>query len=315
MGVSAIATGVWTAAQWLLNASFYGFPLVWIIVAIAAVIAAVWLIVANWDTISKWLGAAWDWLAKKAHDIFFAVWHTIVDAWQTALNWTRNLMQAISDWVHARIDDVLTRVRLVLAVAGIFLDAFRRARDAVIERAGELLAFVGSIPGKIWGFLSGLAGSLYNLGRDMIQGLLNGIRSLGGKIKDTLLGLLPGPLRAFAGALGITSPSKVFARYGMETIRGYIVGVRGQQAGVTAAVASVVPQVASTRFDVEAAIGRLFTPATGPGGAGGGAGFGGTGRLEELLQNAIDAIERVAPGVGKQIGGAVSNSFQLSRAR
>jgi hypothetical protein len=228
-----------------------------------------------------------------------------VDAWHNALAFTRSLLQAVADWVSTKIQQVLGFVRLVLAVHGIFLDAFGRARDAVFQKVGELLGFVQSIPVKIWGFLSGLASSLWNLGWDMISGLIKGIKSGAGRIKDALLSILPGPLKQFAGMLGISSPSKVFAKFGTETGRGYILGVRGQRAGVRAAIASLVPRAAS--------ISRLLTPAdlSGPLAAG----TARPDRVEELLQAVVDAVERVAPGVGSELNGATAGTFQLARAR
>lgn len=48
-----------TAAQWLLNTAFYGFPLVWILAAFAAVVAGIVYLVKNWDELSEKLAKDW----------------------------------------------------------------------------------------------------------------------------------------------------------------------------------------------------------------------------------------------------------------
>ena len=48
-----------TAAQWLMNASLYGCPIVWIIAGVIAVIAVVYLLVKNWSSVSKFFAKLW----------------------------------------------------------------------------------------------------------------------------------------------------------------------------------------------------------------------------------------------------------------
>ncbi len=55
-----VVSGLATAAQWLLNTAFYGFPLVWILAAIAAVVAGIVHLVKNWDEMSAKLTKDWN---------------------------------------------------------------------------------------------------------------------------------------------------------------------------------------------------------------------------------------------------------------
>lgn len=48
-----------------LGAAFFALPFGWIIAIIAAIIAAVWLLYENWDTVCKYAGKIWDWLKEK----------------------------------------------------------------------------------------------------------------------------------------------------------------------------------------------------------------------------------------------------------
>jgi hypothetical protein len=74
------------------------------------------------------------------------------------------------------------------------------------------------------------AGSwLYNAGKDLINGLWRGIQSTGvwikQKIMDWVYTYIPAPVRR---ALGISSPSKVFAEIGKQTAEGFAVGFDDQ---------------------------------------------------------------------------------------
>jgi hypothetical protein len=71
---NTVATQLWTAAQWLLNASLYGFPVIWIVAAIALIVVAVYELVKHWTEVSAYL----DFL-----------WHGIVDGASWALKWLR----------------------------------------------------------------------------------------------------------------------------------------------------------------------------------------------------------------------------------
>lgn len=65
---AAVGTKVWAAAQWIMNASMYGFPLVWIIAAIVAVIAIIVVIAKKTDWFSQAWAASWKWVKSAASD-------------------------------------------------------------------------------------------------------------------------------------------------------------------------------------------------------------------------------------------------------
>lgn len=69
-------------------------------------------------------------------------------------------------------------------------------------------------------------GGWVDAGADMINGLIKGIKKGAKAVKDAVVGLAGDALDAFKGALGIASPSKVFAQFGVQTTAGYALGVR-----------------------------------------------------------------------------------------
>jgi len=67
----------------------------------------------------------------------------------------------------------------------------------------------------------------------MIQGLLDGAGSLLSTIGSFFLDKIPGWIQGpFKKALGISSPSKVFAGYGMNIMEGAIIGIEKKQRAI-----------------------------------------------------------------------------------
>lgn len=90
----------------------------------------------------------------------------------------------------------------------------------------RVLDFFRGIPKAIGDFFAGAVNWLVDAGRNIIQGLLNGISSLAGNIGRFFLNLLPGWIVGpFKLALGIASPSRVFQALGQAIPQGLIAGV------------------------------------------------------------------------------------------
>jgi hypothetical protein len=61
-----VVTNLATAAQWLFNAAVAAFPYMLIVIGIAAIIAAAYLLIKNWDKVSAFLLKCWDGIKKGA---------------------------------------------------------------------------------------------------------------------------------------------------------------------------------------------------------------------------------------------------------
>lgn len=111
--------------------------------------------------------------------------------------------------------------------------------------------FFQDIPSKIVNTLAGAGTLLYQTGRDVVQGLLDGVGSLAGTIGNWFLDKLPGWIRTpFKKALGIASPSKVFKEFGKNLIEGLALGLLENRDEVTKAVKSVAEDVADLQDDL-----------------------------------------------------------------
>lgn len=97
--------------------------------------------------------------------------------------------------------------------------------SSVIGKVGD---FVGNIINKI----KELPGKAVQLGKDLIQGLINGITQAGKNAVNAVKTLGGNLISGLKNKLGIHSPSKVFKALGEFTGEGYLIGVRDSFAEV-----------------------------------------------------------------------------------
>lgn len=214
MLASAIATGIVTAAQWLLNAAMLANPIVWIILAIVALIAAfIWLwnnvegfrnfFVAAWDMIKAAVSAVVDWFTNTLWPAIVAVWDAIVAALKWVVDmyiayWTAiwNAIQAVWNWIVAFIQDAIARVVAILqgiwATIQAVIDFFQRLRDGIVEKIQAAVDFLRGLPGMLIDALGDLGQMLFDSGKAIMQGLIDGIKNMGSNVADAVGGVLAG---------------------------------------------------------------------------------------------------------------------------
>ncbi len=170
-----------TAMQ-VLNITTMAFPGMWVIGIITLVIAAIVLLVKNWDTVTEVLGKVWT-----------AIKDFTSKAWESLKSFTSKVTNFIGD----------------------IIDAFK------------------SIPGN-----------MLNIGKDLVTGLWSGIQSMSSWLKNRVFdffgNLVPGWAKKM---LGISSPSKVFASFGKDIVRGLAGGIDNSRGIATNSITGLVNTV------------------------------------------------------------------------
>lgn len=108
-----------------------------------------------------------------------AVWNAIKGIVSAAWNALAGFVSAGVGRVKAIISGLAVIARVI---GGYFADAFNAARGKV----EELIRFVSGIAGRILSAVGNLGRLLYNAGKDIIQGLIDGVTAMIGKLTDKL---------------------------------------------------------------------------------------------------------------------------------
>ncbi|MFI6886752.1 hypothetical protein [Streptosporangium canum] len=207
MGAQALAQAARMAAAWLLAMG----PVGWIIAAVGALVA---LIIANWDKIKVATGIVWEWIQTKISKA--------VDEVKGVLNWFSELGAKFGRWVG-------------------------EARDAAVRKFDEIVAWCRNFPAMIQGALGSLGDTLRNAGMELLTGLWNGLMAKAQWLRDSVLGffksIMPDWVR---DALGIRSPSKVFAAIGRMLPAGMALGIQQASGLVMSSLDKLTTMVSKT---------------------------------------------------------------------
>ena len=77
--------------------------------------------------------------------------------------------------------------------------------------------------------------NLVQVGRDMIQGLINGIKAMGSKVAGAIGSVVNSAVSSAKKLLGIKSPSRVFRQIGDDTGEGLVLGLQDKESDVVKA--------------------------------------------------------------------------------
>jgi phage-related minor tail protein len=197
--IAATGTKIWAGTQWLLNAAMSANPIGLIVIAIIALVAGIIYAWRNSETFRKIVIAAWNGIKAAGSAVFGWLGTYVPMVFEKVKAVAMVVWGFISGYIRMQINIVLGIVRGVIAVYTFFRDAFNRANSAVVGAVSSLIGYVRGVPGRILGALGNVGGLLYNAGRQVIQGIINGIRSMLGALGNIMseamskvAGFLPG---------------------------------------------------------------------------------------------------------------------------
>jgi hypothetical protein len=202
-----------------------------------------------------------------------ATWKAMKGVAGAFVSFGRDVWGGIFDVIHA----VETGARAI--------GAFELAATIDVDKVA---AWFGRLPGMIGSALSALPGEMYQIGVNILAGLLHGLESMGGSIISYVSSLGGSLISAVASKLGIGSPSKVTYQHGVWLAEGLASGMLAGRGKVAAAA-------------------RQLAGAAGlPGGAGAGGGLhitweitgggGGNGDFDRFMAVWIRRYVRVVAG-------------------
>lgn len=203
-------------------------------------------VAATADSIAKTVETAFDDVRHGIATVADWIPHAVETAWDDA----RHTTAAFADWaphaVATAFDDVRHGISAAFdAAVNVVRNAWADIRSAFSLGAGNVESTARSIPSRIIGALTALPGDLFNAGRNVIQGLIQGIESEASAIPSIMHQLASDVESYFTDPLKIFSPSRVFMEHGQNIVQGLVNGINGSSHLATAAVTHMANQVAS----------------------------------------------------------------------
>ncbi|WP_418663544.1 phage tail tape measure protein [Alistipes putredinis] len=226
------------AGQWVFNTSLYGCPVVWIVAGIMAIIAAVVLLVKYWDEVAAWFKKLWDAIVG----IFKAAWEAIKKVWSTVTGWFSNLWGRIKAGAGKAWDGIKNTISKARegvqkawgSVKGWFSNLWGNVKSGISNAWGGIKDWFSNLQPVEWmrgawenvgTFFENLGPRFYESGKNLLQGLWNGITSMVDKIVEGMKNIGRRIANGFKSILGINSPSRLFAEYGLNITQGLVVGL------------------------------------------------------------------------------------------
>lgn len=133
---------------------------------------------------------------------------------------------------------LLTIGKLLLQLIGKLLEALPKFLKAgvdfigkiiegLLSMLGNLLTGAGDIANQAIDAITGVFEEAFNIGKNLVEGIWNGIKSVGGWIEEKVGGFFGGIIGLGKKILNIGSPSKVFAEMGAYCGEGFGIGLSG----------------------------------------------------------------------------------------
>lgn len=159
------AKAAWAAVQAVVNASLLACPITWIIAAIVALIAIVVLLVTHWDEVKAAMQAVWD---------------KVVEVFSNLANWFKtNVIDPIVNFFTG----LWTSITSIVG----------RIKDAIVSGLTAAIDWIKALPAQA-----------LQWGRDIIMGIVDGIKSAVGAVGEAVSGVAS----KIKGFLGFSEPDE-----------------------------------------------------------------------------------------------------------
>lgn len=223
-----------TVATKLFNKALKANPILTIISLIIALGAVVYSVIK----IAAWFKKLWDAIVG----IFKAAWEAIKKVWSTVTGWFSNLwggIKAGAGKAWEGIKNTINKAREGVqkawgSVKGWFSNLWGNVKSGISNAWGGIKDWFSNLQPVEWmrgawenvgTFFENLGPRFYEWGKNLLQGLWNGITSMVDKIVEGMKNIGRRIANGFKSILGINSPSRLFAEYGLNITQGLVVGL------------------------------------------------------------------------------------------
>ena len=224
----------------------------------------------SWDNIRESFDRFFTDATSKARELADSLWNSIrdgvnriKDSWNQGWDTVREKFSSFKSDTEGNVRDFGTSINDTIRDA---LDNVKRwwnegwenmarrvqegmddMRDMVDRKGREILQWFQDLPGRVADALSDMG----RVGRDMIQGFINGALDMKGAVQNMIDNVVGGAIEWAKRKLGIHSPSRVFYALGDYTAEGYINSLEDNAGAVSKAASDMMPDADSLGVSLE----------------------------------------------------------------
>lgn len=287
MGVQSMLQAARMAAAWLIAMG----PVGWIIAAVVALVA---LVIANWDTIKNATVAVWNWIWEKIKMVFTFLkdlflnftgpgliikhWDTIKSATQAAWDWVKNAVMVVVNWL-----------------VSFFVGQFNKIKSDV----STAWNFIKSATSTVWNGIKSLVTTLVNGIKSMISTQFNLIKSAISGVWNSIKGTASSVWNSIKSTISTQiNNAKSAVSTAINSIKGFFTsGFNSAKTTVVNAISGVVSTISGLGGKVKSAI------------SGAGQWLVSAGR--SIIQGLINGITGMAGNVTSAVKGVLSKARDL----
>jgi hypothetical protein len=163
---------------------------------------------------------------RRLREQLVTAFNGVVSAVTNFVGRVRNAMSTFGNIVSAAVS---AAVGALARLAGQAAAALGRFASSVAQGVARAVSNLRQFASQAAAALGGLAGRFVGYGLNIMQGFYNGVVSGAGRVISYVQNLAGRVASAFANALGIASPSKLFAVFGGDIIAGLVNGMRRRE--------------------------------------------------------------------------------------
>ena len=231
-GLAAGITAVFGAAV-----AFLSSPITIAILVIGALVAAGYWLYKNWDEVSAYLVELWNKIKAKAQEIWNGIKEYFIQVWNAIKEKAKAVWESIKEFFSGLWDSIKEKARTLWDgvkeyFSGLWdsikekaVNAWNSIKEAISNAWNNTINWVKEKATEMVNFFKDLPGEMLSIGKNIIDGLFNGLKSAWGKITSWIEEKANWIKDKFKSILGIHSPSREFMKIGMYVDEGLVKGL------------------------------------------------------------------------------------------
>lgn len=191
------------------------------------------------------LTGQWSEAKKSTEQIWQNIKNAISNMWEGIKKVFSGSLDTIKNFVNTAWNNIKSTISSVIStIVSTVTNKFIEIVNSVRSKMNEVLNTIKSVWGNVKTFFDGI--NLYDIGKNIIQGLINGIKNMTASAIEAVTGVVNGVVEKAKSLLKIKSPSRVFMEIGEYTNEGFIKGIEKTSKQLQATVNNVYGSLADS---------------------------------------------------------------------